>query len=161
MGRRIRVQTETGGRAGSAAVSRTRALSAAGAVGRESRRAGTEVDGHDGAGGGTVFGGGVCLGEVEPLEQVSLFDKRQQEQRPRQLLALGIAARLAVAGPRREHLVRRVIGQQSHAQLAQVTGALSAPGAFARRDEAMSFTDYLKVVGEPDWARLQEKYGGG
>jgi 2-methylisocitrate lyase-like PEP mutase family enzyme len=33
-------------------------------------------------------------------------------------------------------------------------------GAFARRDAAMSFSDYLKVVDEPDWARLQEKYGG-
>jgi 2-methylisocitrate lyase-like PEP mutase family enzyme len=32
-------------------------------------------------------------------------------------------------------------------------------GAFARRDAAMSFADYLKVVDEPDWARLQEKYG--
>jgi 2,3-dimethylmalate lyase len=33
-------------------------------------------------------------------------------------------------------------------------------GAFARRDAAMSFADYLKVVDEPGWARLQEKYGG-
>ena len=33
-------------------------------------------------------------------------------------------------------------------------------GAFARRDAAMSFADYLKVVGEPGWARLQDKYGG-
>jgi 2-methylisocitrate lyase-like PEP mutase family enzyme len=33
-------------------------------------------------------------------------------------------------------------------------------GAFVRRNAAMSFTDYLGVVGEPDWARLQEKYGG-
>ena len=33
-------------------------------------------------------------------------------------------------------------------------------GNFARRDEAMSFADYLNVVGEPDWARLQKKYGG-
>ena len=32
-------------------------------------------------------------------------------------------------------------------------------GTFARRGEAMSFADYLKVVGEPGWARLQEKYG--
>lgn len=32
-------------------------------------------------------------------------------------------------------------------------------GTFARRDAAMSFTDYLAVVGEPDWAKLQEKYG--
>ncbi len=32
-------------------------------------------------------------------------------------------------------------------------------GAFARRGAAMSFTDYLAVVGEPDWAQLQEKYG--
>ena len=32
-------------------------------------------------------------------------------------------------------------------------------GAFARRDAAMSFTDYLGAVGEPDWAKLQEKYG--
>ena len=32
-------------------------------------------------------------------------------------------------------------------------------GAFARRSSAMSFTDYLGVVGEPDWAQLQEKYG--
>jgi 2-methylisocitrate lyase-like PEP mutase family enzyme len=33
-------------------------------------------------------------------------------------------------------------------------------GAFARRDAAMSFSDYLKVVGEPGWAEQQEKYGG-
>lgn len=33
-------------------------------------------------------------------------------------------------------------------------------GAFARRDAAMSFPDYLKIVGEPDWAKLQDKYGG-
>ncbi len=33
-------------------------------------------------------------------------------------------------------------------------------GAFARRSAAMSFSDYLGVVGEPDWARQQEKYGG-
>lgn len=32
-------------------------------------------------------------------------------------------------------------------------------GTFARRGEAMSFADYLKVVGQPGWARLQEKYG--
>jgi 2-methylisocitrate lyase-like PEP mutase family enzyme len=33
-------------------------------------------------------------------------------------------------------------------------------GAFARRDAAMRLHDYLAVVGEPDWARLQDKYGG-
>lgn len=33
-------------------------------------------------------------------------------------------------------------------------------GAFARRDAAMSFRDYLDVVGEPGWAALQDKYGG-
>lgn len=33
-------------------------------------------------------------------------------------------------------------------------------GAFARRDAAMSFRDYLGVVGEPGWANLQDKYGG-
>lgn len=33
-------------------------------------------------------------------------------------------------------------------------------GAFARRDAAMSFKDYLSVVGEPGWATLQDKYGG-
>jgi 2-methylisocitrate lyase-like PEP mutase family enzyme len=33
-------------------------------------------------------------------------------------------------------------------------------GAFARRDAAMAFTDYLAVVGEPGWAKLQDKYGG-
>lgn len=33
-------------------------------------------------------------------------------------------------------------------------------GAFARRDAAMAFKDYLGVVGEPDWAKLQDKYGG-
>jgi 2,3-dimethylmalate lyase len=31
-------------------------------------------------------------------------------------------------------------------------------GAFARRDAAMSFRDYLAVVGEPEWAKLQDKY---
>ncbi len=33
-------------------------------------------------------------------------------------------------------------------------------GAFARREAAMSFRDYLDVVGEPGWAELQDKYGG-
>ena len=33
-------------------------------------------------------------------------------------------------------------------------------GRFDQRDAAMNFRDYLGVVGEPDWARLQEKYGG-
>lgn len=33
-------------------------------------------------------------------------------------------------------------------------------GAFARRDAAMSFRDYLDVVGEPRWAALQDRYGG-
>jgi 2,3-dimethylmalate lyase len=32
-------------------------------------------------------------------------------------------------------------------------------GAFARREAAMSFRDYLDVVGEPGWAALQDKYG--
>lgn len=31
-------------------------------------------------------------------------------------------------------------------------------GAFARRDAAMDFRDYLDVVGEPGWAALQGKY---
>lgn len=33
-------------------------------------------------------------------------------------------------------------------------------GAFARRDAAMDFKDYLGVVGEPGWVKLQDKYGG-
>ena len=33
-------------------------------------------------------------------------------------------------------------------------------GKFARREEAMSFRDYLDVVGEPGWAATQDKYGG-
>jgi 2-methylisocitrate lyase-like PEP mutase family enzyme len=33
-------------------------------------------------------------------------------------------------------------------------------GAFARRDAAMTFRDYLDVVGEPSWAAMQDKYGG-
>mgnify|MGYP001807579645 CR=1 FL=1 len=33
-------------------------------------------------------------------------------------------------------------------------------GAFVRREAAMSFRDYLDVVGEPGWAELQDKYGG-
>jgi len=33
-------------------------------------------------------------------------------------------------------------------------------GAFARRDAAMSFRNYLDVIGEPRWAAMQNKYGG-
>ena len=33
-------------------------------------------------------------------------------------------------------------------------------GAFARREAAMSFRDYLDVVDEPGWAEAQDKYGG-
>ena len=35
-----------------------------------------------------------------------------------------------------------------------------ASGAFARRDAAMEFRDYLDVIGEPGWAKLQDKYSG-
>jgi len=33
-------------------------------------------------------------------------------------------------------------------------------GAFARRGAAMEFRDYLDVIGEPSWAKIQDKYGG-
>jgi len=33
-------------------------------------------------------------------------------------------------------------------------------GAFARRDAAMEFRDYLDVIEEPSWAKIQYKYGG-
>ncbi|HWV54334.1 isocitrate lyase/PEP mutase family protein [Pseudorhodoplanes sp.] len=33
-------------------------------------------------------------------------------------------------------------------------------GAFARRDAAMEFRDYLDVIEEPSWAKIQDKYGG-
>ncbi len=32
-------------------------------------------------------------------------------------------------------------------------------GAFARRNDAMRFRDYLDAIGEPDWAAKQDKYG--
>ena len=44
------------------------------------------------------------------------------------------------------------------AMQAAITDVMS--GAFARRDAAMSFNDYLAVVGEPGWAALQDKYAG-
>jgi 2-methylisocitrate lyase-like PEP mutase family enzyme len=46
------------------------------------------------------------------------------------------------------------------AQAMQAAIADVLSGRFARRDAAMSFRDYLDAVGEPDWARRQEKYGG-
>ena len=35
------------------------------------------------------------------------------------------------------------------------------PEVPTRRDAAMSFRDYLDVIGEPRWAAIQDKYRGG
>jgi 2-methylisocitrate lyase-like PEP mutase family enzyme len=51
-----------------------------------------------------------------------------------------------------------LILQAAAAMQAAIEDVMS--GKFARRDAAMSFRDYLDVVGEPGWAEQQDKYGG-